>query len=134
MSDKEYDVTIHARNIKLDVVIPQKWVWSFMNQFGKKFAVTDSYHGVKKIKTVDGYHGYCHDEDTWHIQVTVWETKEKEFYEFLQRFCKRRKISFRDPREDEEFLERQKILFESLAKNKPTQHYPKFLEPYDTIT
>ena len=36
---KEYDSIIYMRSISLDVVIPQKYVWQFMDQFGKKFIV-----------------------------------------------------------------------------------------------
>lgn len=99
---KEHDVIVYMRNIKLDVVIPKKWGWSFMNQFGKKFAVKNHFSGEKEIKSVDGYSKHLNG---WHIHITIRENEEKKFYEFLQKFCNRRKISFRDPREYSEYQE-----------------------------
>jgi hypothetical protein len=87
------DVIIYMRYISLDVVIPEKYVWEFMREFGETFAVKDS-DGVKNLKAVDGY--YDHPAG-WHIQVTVFENDEGKFYDFLRTFCSKRKLSFREP-------------------------------------
>jgi len=88
------DVIIYMRHISLDVVIPEEYVWEFMAEFGKTFAVEDSYKGIKNLKAVDSY--YEHPAG-WHIQVSVWENDESKFYDFLRSFCSKRKLSFREP-------------------------------------
>ena len=88
------DVIVYMRHISLDVVIPKKYVWEFMQEFGETFAVEDSYEGVKNLKAVDGY--YDHPAG-WHIQVTVFENDESKFYDFLRTFCSKRELSFREP-------------------------------------
>ncbi|MCF7834567.1 hypothetical protein K9M48_00730 [Candidatus Gracilibacteria bacterium] len=51
--------------------------------------------------------------------VTIMKDEEKEFYEFLQEFCNRRKISFRNPLEDPEYIREQEILQEAFNKSFP---------------
>ena len=91
------DVIIYMRHIKLDVVIPKPYVWEFMEQFGTEFAVAQSLDGGNHLKAVDGYYEH---PGGWHIQVSVWENDEERFYKFLNKFCKERKLSLRDPRKD----------------------------------
>lgn len=89
-----YDVIIRARHIQLNVVIPEKYAWEFMEKFGETFATKNFDWGGKDFKAVDGY--YKHPRG-WHIQVSVWEKDEKRFYDFLRDFCSIRNISFREP-------------------------------------
>ncbi len=94
---KKCDVLIYMRDISLDVVIPAKHAFAFMEQFGTEFAVNDSseVEGDRRIKAVNGYHDH---PAGWHIKVSVWENDENRFYNFLERFSQERGLSFRDPR------------------------------------
>jgi hypothetical protein len=94
---KKYDVIIYMRYIKLDVVIPKPYVWEFMEQFGNEFAV-NCLEGGKDIKSVDGYYDH---PGGWHIQISVFENDEERFYDFLQKFCEEKGISYRDPRQEQ---------------------------------
>ena len=93
MADR-HDVSIYMRHISLDVVIPEKYVWEFMAEFGRAFAVKDSHEGTKPIKAVDGYY---ENPGSLHVQVSVWENDEGRFYDFLRDFCISRDLSFREP-------------------------------------
>jgi len=88
------DVIIYMKYVKLDVVIPENYVWEFMQEFGEKFAIEDIYEGTSRLKAVDGYYNH---PGGWHIQVTVFENYESNFYDFLQEFCTKRQLSFRQP-------------------------------------
>lgn len=97
MTEKNPEVIIYAREIRLDVVIPKSHVWEFMEEFGREFAVK-FFEGGKRLKAVDGYFEH---PGGWHIQLVIWEDDENRFYDFLQKFCEERKLSFRDPRPNE---------------------------------
>lgn len=89
------DVVIYMRDIKLDVVIPEKHAWNFMKEFGKAFAIKNDCEGYMVDKPVDAYYTY---PASFHIQVSVWENDEERFYDFLRAFCSARNLSFRDPK------------------------------------
>lgn len=93
MAKDRHDVIIYLRSLLLEVVIPEKYVWEFMGEFGKAFAIQDS-AGTKEIKAVEDYHEH---PNGWHIRVSVWDRDEGRFYRFLRDFCAKRKLSFREP-------------------------------------
>ena len=91
MSNKR-DVGIYMRHIQLDVVIPERYVWEFMKDFGNEFAENDD-EGFKTIKAVDDYYDH---PGGWHIQVQVIEDDEPRFYVFLRKFCSERGLFFNE--------------------------------------
>lgn len=95
---KKHDVIIYMRDIFLEVVIPKRYVWEFMEEFGEAFATHNGMEGGEHLKSVEGYHEH---PNGWHVKVKVYEGDEKKFYTFLREFCSDRKISFMDPRTDE---------------------------------
>jgi hypothetical protein len=94
---KKYDVIIYWRYVKLDVVIPEQYAWEFMAEFGKTFAVTCAWEGGSFVKAIDGYYEH---PGGWHIQVSITDTDEMKFYDFLRNFCQQRNLSFREPGKD----------------------------------
>ena len=94
---RDHDVIIYWRDISLDVVIPKPHVWDFMERFGNEFATKDSHEGTTHIRPVEGYYDH---PNGWHIQIKVWENDENRFYDFLQKFCDDKGMSFRDPRQE----------------------------------
>ena len=93
----KHDVIIYMRDIKLDVVIPKDFVWEFILAFGEEFTVEDTHLG-KAFKTIDDYYDH---PNGWHIKLSVYEKDENRFYAFLEEFCKKRDLLFRDPRTEE---------------------------------
>ena len=94
---KKFDVSIYWRSVSLDVVIPKQYVWEFMAEFGKAFVITDAREGGQFIKAVDGYYEH---PGGWHIQVSITDSEEMKFYDFLRGFCQQRNLSFREPGKD----------------------------------
>ncbi len=90
---KNVRVAIYGREIRFNMVIPKRYVLEFICSFRKTFGdiTTENPQPVD-----DGR--YC-DTYGWHVQVTICETEENSFYDFVKRFCQRRNLSFRDPRE-----------------------------------
>lgn len=76
------------RDICLDVVIPKQYVWEFMEEFGRSFAIRSS-HGGSEFKAVEGYYEH---PNGWHIQVCVSENQEDSFRTFLHDFAKHRSL------------------------------------------
>lgn len=87
---EKHEVIIYMRSITLDVVIPEKYVWEFMKEFGENFATHDTHSGTTTTKAVNNYY-YSRPND-WHIEITISENLEKRFYAFLSQFCQKRKI------------------------------------------
>ena len=103
MSQTQYDVSVYMRSITLEVVIPELYVWQFMEQFGESFA-TKSFEGGKQIAAVETYH---YHPNGWHVNVTIGEYEEHRFYQFLHAFCYNKKITFRgaeQPEFDQNYL------------------------------
>lgn len=82
------------RHIKLDVTMPNNdTAWQFLREFGEKLRIDDLELG-KIIRKVDSY---SDNPGGWHIAVTIHESEEEMFYDFLRNFCRFHNISFRDP-------------------------------------
>jgi len=106
---EKFDVLVYFRNsfvyeaesmaVILDVVIPEKHVWEFVDEFRKSFGTYDSVLG-SHIKAVDGYDKYS--EDGWHIKLIIWENTEGKFYDFLRKFCEERKLKLLKPEAEQE--------------------------------
>ena len=73
------------------------FVWEFILAFGEEFTVEDTHLG-KAFKTIDDYYDH---PNGWHIKLSVYEKDENRFYAFLEEFCKKRDLLFRDPRTEE---------------------------------
>ncbi|MFA5925641.1 MAG: hypothetical protein WC831_01795 [Parcubacteria group bacterium] len=87
-----YDVSIYGgRLLTLDTVVPEKYVWEFMKEFGEAWEVEKQ--GLP-FKSVDGY--YKHPNG-WHVQVKIGDIDEEKFYNFIRGFCQQRGLSFREP-------------------------------------
>jgi hypothetical protein len=86
------EVQIYMRAVSFDVVVPEKYVWEFMKEFGLAFAMKDTYEGTTNVRTVDDY--YNHPAG-WHVSVSVHESEEQKFVDFLLSFCVERDLPFR---------------------------------------
>lgn len=87
MTDQN-QVSLYMRKIQLDVVVPERYVWEFMAEFGRFFATENIREGGKDIRSVDGYFDH---PNGWHVQVSLFEEEETTFYTvFLPEFCRQR--------------------------------------------
>lgn len=91
MAREKIEVRIHRRSAVHDVVIPEQYVWEFMAEFGRTFAVDSQ--GVSFAKAVEGYYEH---PNGWHIQVKVEDEDEIKFYNFLRDFSQQRNLPFRE--------------------------------------
>ena len=87
------EVMIYLRKILLEVVIPKKYLWEFMEEFGRAFAEKNILLGIEQFKALDDYYEH---PNGWHVKVSVSEGYESKFYDFLRNFCLKRDLSFRD--------------------------------------
>ena len=71
----EFDSIIHRRSIKLDVIVPERFIWEFLESYGRAFAIRDSHQGLV-FKQVDGYD---YHPNGWHVTVTVADFHENKF-------------------------------------------------------
>ena len=91
----EFDSIIHRRSIKLDVIVPERFIWEFLESYGRAFAIRDSHQGLV-FKQVDGYD---YHPNGWHVTVTVADFHENKFYDFVRQFMEIHELTFRDPRD-----------------------------------
>ena len=90
----EHTVFVYSREIRLEVVIPEGHVWSFIKDFGETFFIDDTTLG-KRPRPIDSYDSH---PNGWHIKVTINDNHEEKFYNFLNDFAKRMGLQFiRDP-------------------------------------
>lgn len=90
----EREVSIYMRDIRLEIVIPEKFVWEFTESFGRTFAIKDLHEGTCNFKPVDGYFPH---PNGWHVKVTIPWHLEGEFHAFLEDFCRMRGLFFHQP-------------------------------------
>ncbi|MFH1171328.1 MAG: hypothetical protein V1778_02200 [bacterium] len=86
-------VSIYCEQVQLEVVVPETNVWTFMDEFGKAFAIHHS-EGFKSIRQVTSYDDH---PNGWHVTVTIPSNERTRFLAFLRDFCGRHKIAFREP-------------------------------------
>ena len=93
--DKERDVFIIDEKIELKVIIPAKYDLLFADLFMemKNFG-----------HSVDSIGNYPDRADTSRVKLKIFKDKENDFYEFLKKFCDKRKLSFRDPRRKRDII------------------------------
>ncbi len=96
MADKKkYDVGVAVRSVKLQVYLPYKHLFDFMKAFGERFATRLHGDGKADLAKVDDYGAHM-PENSW-VRVCVLDSQEKEFYAWLESFCKTKEITFDDP-------------------------------------
>lgn len=78
--------SIYMRFIKLDVVVPRRLAFKFMEEFGQAFQRTDSMEGTTAIQEVENYYEF---PASFHVVISVYESKESKFYDFMREFCKK---------------------------------------------
>ena len=89
--EREYDATIWDHSVKLEIVIPEVYVWGFLQEYGKKFATKRTPGSETNFQSV---HGCYPNPLGWHITVVIWEKVEQVFYDFLREFYKIRSLTF----------------------------------------
>lgn len=83
------EVIISMRHVRLDIHIPEEYVWEFIEEFT---TFPDSFED--EFKSIDSYKKYL---TCWEIQLSIREKYEEEFYNFLRDFCSKRNLLFKEP-------------------------------------
>jgi hypothetical protein len=91
---QDYDALIYSRHIELEVVVPEKYVWEFMNEFGQVFEYHDTVEGSWHVRPVERYFSH---PNGWHVIVRIREGfNEKRFDLFFRDFCESRSLKIKD--------------------------------------
>lgn len=96
--DKDFDCIVYMKLIQLEVTVPVTFVWEFMFEFGEKFAFDNIHEGGKEHRPIEGYHAH---PSGWHIKVLISPQEEGVFYQWFDKFCKDRELTFRGPKDDD---------------------------------
>lgn len=89
---KELQAQILKREIRIHIVIPEKFLQEFFISFGDLFR-HDNPMALNNLKPVDGYYETSPHSRYFNVQVSVHEALEERFREFLKCFCESREIN-----------------------------------------